>query len=87
MFIVVGLNGKNLEQRDQNDDGLFNRFLIAVAYKHRPLRETPNSNVQIPKVTHLFYLTKKLHANETIYSYHDDGRAFHMNKSSISFFS
>ena len=67
------MNGKNLDQKDQNDDGLFNRFLIAIAYKHRPNREIPDSNNQIPKLAHLFYLTKKLHRNVEVYNYHDDG--------------
>lgn len=65
---------KTPDQRDQNDDGLFNRFLIAIAYKYRPSRESIETNDQIPKLAHLFYLTKKLHRNAVEYVYSDEGR-------------
>jgi len=64
---------KSQDQKDQNDDGLFNRFLIAIAYKHRPNRETVEPNNKIPKLGHLFYLTKKLHRNTEEYIYNDEG--------------
>ena len=61
------------DQRDQNEGGLFNRFIIAVSYKHRPNRETIEPNNKIPKLAHLFYITKKLHRNTEEYIYSDDG--------------
>lgn len=72
-FCILGVGLKSQEQKDQSDDGLFNRFLIAIAYKHRPNRDTIESNDKIPKVAHLFYLTKKLHRNTEEYVYNDEG--------------
>ncbi|CAF1497803.1 unnamed protein product, partial [Adineta steineri] len=70
---------KSQDQKDQNDDGLFNRFLIAVAYKHRPNREIIEPNQKIPKLGHLFYLTKKLHRNTEEYIYNDEAKKFFKN--------
>ena len=70
---LLGVGLKSSDQRDQNDDGLLNRFLIAVAYKYRPNRESIEINDQIPKLAHLFYLTKKLHRNPVEYVYCDEG--------------
>lgn len=67
---------KYQDQKDQNEDGLFNRFIIAVAYKYRPNRETIEPNNKIPKLSHLFYLTKKLHRNTEEYIYNEDGIVF-----------
>ena len=72
-LILLGVSVKSSDPRDQNDDGLFNRFLIAVAYKYRPNRESIETNDQIPKLAHLFYLTKKLHKNTVEYVYCDEG--------------
>ena len=72
-LVLLGVGLKNSDQRDQNDDGLFNRFLIAVAYKYRPSRESIEINDQIPKLAHLFYLTKKRHRNPVEYVYSDEG--------------
>lgn len=47
--------------------------MIAVAFKHRPNRETIEPNDKIPKLAHLFYLTKKLHRNAEEYSYNEEG--------------
>ncbi len=71
--LLLGVGLKSHEQKDQNEDGLFNRFLIAVAYKHRPNRETIEPNDKIPKIAHLFYLIKKLHRNTEEYIYNDEG--------------
>lgn len=70
---LLGVSLKSQDQKDQNEDGLFNRFLIAVAYKHHPNRETIEPNNKIPKLAHLFYLTKKLHGNPEEYTYNDEG--------------
>ncbi|CAF1368144.1 unnamed protein product [Rotaria sordida] len=67
------LTGIGLKDQDQNDDGLFNRFLIAIAYKNRPNRDMVESDNKIPKLTHLFYITKKLHHNIEEYSYNEEG--------------
>ena len=75
---------KTPDQRDQNDDGLFNRFLIAVAYKYRPIRDCIETNDQIPKLAHLFYLTKKLHRNAVEYVYSDEGGSVGMGKENAS---
>ena len=56
-FIYFILKGQEL--KEATEDGLFNRFLIAIAYKHRPNRETAEANDKIPKLGHLFFLTKK----------------------------
>ncbi|CAF4184513.1 unnamed protein product [Rotaria magnacalcarata] len=55
---LTGASLKCQDQKDQAEDGLFNRFIIAVPYKHRPNRETIEPNDQIPKLAHLFYLIK-----------------------------
>ncbi|CAF1203303.1 unnamed protein product [Adineta steineri] len=47
---LTGIALKSQDPKDQNDDGLFNRFLIAVAYKHRPNREIIEPNKKIPKL-------------------------------------
>jgi hypothetical protein len=72
-FFIIGVGLKSQEQKDQHEDGLFNRFLIAVAYKHRPNRETFEADNKVPKIAHLFYLTKKLHRNNEQYIYNDEG--------------
>jgi hypothetical protein len=72
-FLILGYGLKSQDQKDQNDDGLFNRFLIAVAYKHRPNRETMEPSDKTPKLHHLFYLTKILHRNNEEYIYNDEG--------------
>ncbi|CAF1671011.1 unnamed protein product [Rotaria magnacalcarata] len=72
----TGISWKNQDLKDQNDDGLFNRFLIAIAYKHRPNRETIEPNNKIPKLAHLFYITKKLHRNNEEYCYNDEAKKF-----------
>lgn len=62
------------ENKEPNEDGLFNRFLIAVAYKNRPVRDRPEKNERIPTLSHLFYLTKKLHdKSPQQYHYKEDG--------------
>ncbi|CAF1031523.1 unnamed protein product [Adineta steineri] len=76
---LTGIALKSQDQKDQNDDGLFNRFLIAVAYKHRPNREIIEPNKKIPKLGHLFYLTKKLHRNTEEYIYNDEAKKFVKN--------
>ncbi|CAF1249143.1 unnamed protein product [Adineta steineri] len=76
---LTGIALKSQDQKDQNDDGLFNRFLIAVAYKHRPNREIIEPNKKIPKLGHLFYLTKKLHRNTEEYIYNDEAKKFIKN--------
>ncbi|CAF3784065.1 unnamed protein product [Rotaria sp. Silwood1] len=73
---LSGVGLKCQDQKDQNEDGLFNRFIIAVAYKHRPNRETIEPNNKIPKLAHLFYLTKKLHRNTEEYIYDDEAKKF-----------
>ncbi len=75
-WLLLGVGLKGQDQKDQNDDGLFNRFLISVAFKYRPNRETVEPNDQIPKLGHLFYLTKKLHRNAVEYVYSDDGNIY-----------
>ncbi|CAF4372170.1 unnamed protein product, partial [Rotaria sp. Silwood2] len=65
--IVMNASNSIGDQKDQNEDGLFNRFINAVAYKHRPNRETIEPNNKIPKLAHLFYLTNKLHRNTEEY--------------------
>ncbi|CAF1477013.1 unnamed protein product [Adineta ricciae] len=62
--------------KEGNEDGLFNRFLIAIAYKHRPNRESIAANDKVPKLPHLFFLTRKLHRNIEEYSYSDDAKQF-----------
>lgn len=63
------------DNKEPSEDGLFNRFIIAVAYKHRPSRERPEKNQQIPSLSHLFYITKKLHdKSPQEYHYKDDGK-------------
>jgi hypothetical protein len=83
---VLGVGLKGQEQKDQNDDGLFNRFLIAVAFKYRPNRETIEPNDQIPKLAHLFYLTKKLHRNTVEYVYNDEGKIGIARKMNLIFY-
>jgi hypothetical protein len=70
-YIYFILKGQDL--KEATEDGLFNRFLIAIAYKHRPNRETVGASDKIPKLGHLFFLTKKLHRNIEEYIYNDDG--------------
>ncbi|CAF2253308.1 unnamed protein product [Rotaria magnacalcarata] len=77
--IIECLTGASLKCQDQKDhaeDGLFNRFIIAVAYKHRPNRETIEPNDKIPKLAHLFYLTKKLHRSTEEYVYNEGAKKF-----------
>ncbi|CAF3370765.1 unnamed protein product [Rotaria sp. Silwood2] len=74
--VIECLTGMGLKDQDQNDDGLFNRFLIAVAYKNRPNRDIVEPNNKIPKLTHLFYITKKLHRNIEEYSYNEEAKKF-----------
>ncbi|CAF3310139.1 unnamed protein product [Rotaria socialis] len=73
---LSGVGLKCQDQKDRNEDGLFNRFIIAVAYKYRPNRETIEPNNKIPKLSHLFYLTKKLHRNTEEYVYNDEAKKF-----------
>lgn len=62
------------ENKEPCEDGLFNRFLIAVAYKNRPVRDRPEKNEKIPTLSHLFYLNKKLHdKSPQQYHYKEDG--------------
>ncbi|CAF4648696.1 unnamed protein product, partial [Rotaria magnacalcarata] len=43
---------------------------------HRPNRETIEPNNKIPKLAHLFYITKKLHRNNEEYCYNDEAKKF-----------
>jgi len=72
---LLGIGLKSQDQKDQNEDGLFNRFLIAIAYKHRPNRDSVEPNNKIPKLAHLFYLTKKIHRNAEEYIYQEEGKS------------
>jgi hypothetical protein len=74
IFFITGTGLKFQEVNDQNEEGLFVRFLIAVAFKHRPLPDTVEANDKIPKLNHLFYLTKKLHQNTEEYVYSNEGK-------------
>jgi len=81
--ILVGYSLKGQDQKDLNDDGLFNRFLIAVAYKNKPNRNIIEPDVKIPKLGHLFYLTKKLHRNIEEYTYNDEGNNINSKKNVV----
>ena len=64
---------------ESNDDGLFNRFLIAVGFKRKPNRDCPPPDNKIPKLVHLFYYMHQLHKQEQEYSFKEDGKYLNQN--------
>ena len=58
---------------ETNDDGLFNRFIFAVAFRRTPMENCPAPADVIPKLAHLFYLTRLLHKEQLDYRFSDEG--------------
>lgn len=71
LFFLLGTGSKFVES---NDDGLFNRFLFATAFKRVPVQDCPSPSDAIPKLAHLFYLTSILHKNQMEYRYSNEGK-------------
>ncbi len=70
----IYLSGSGARANDSNDDGLFNRFLITVGFKRKPIRDCPPPDNKIPKLVHSFYYIHQLHKQQQqVYSFNQDG--------------
>jgi hypothetical protein len=69
----ICLIGSGPKTTECNDDGLFNRFLVAVAFKRTPIRDCAPPDNTIPKLSHLFFYTKLLHKDEQEYKFNNEG--------------
>ncbi|CAF1317066.1 unnamed protein product [Rotaria sordida] len=67
------LTGSGVKAVESNDDGLFNRFLIAVGLKRKPSRDRTPPDNRIPKLAHLFYYVHQLHKEPQEYSFNQEG--------------
>lgn len=72
-IIFIHLLGFGIKAMESNDDGLFNRFLISVGFKRKPIRDCPPPDNKTPKLVHLFYYTYQLHKQQQEYSFNQDG--------------
>ncbi|CAF3137818.1 unnamed protein product [Rotaria sp. Silwood2] len=73
---INSLTGFGSKATESNDDGLFNRFLITVAFKRKPKRDCVPPDNKIPKLSHLFYYTNQLHKQTQEYSFNQEGTSF-----------
>ncbi|CAF4102321.1 unnamed protein product [Rotaria sordida] len=70
------LTGSGVKAVESNDDGLFNRFLIAVGLKRKPSRDCTPPDNRIPKLAHLFYYVHQLHKEPQEYSFNQEAYTY-----------